>query len=211
MKKILLGIVAVLAIAVGGVFVAALGQPDVLKLSRSTVVAATPADIYPLANDLKEWIRWNPWQDLDPNQKTAFSETTAGVGAWYTWEGNDQVGKGRMSVTVAEVDRKVGHRIEFIEPVPGTAETVFLLTPEGDGTTVTWSFESPNPFMSKVFGLFYDMEAMIGAYFEKGLARLKPLAEERAKAREEAERAKAAAEQAAAGTEGTAPNAGAAP
>lgn len=213
MKKIALGLLGVLVLAVLGVVVAAMGQPDVLTLSRSTVIAATPADVYPLVNDLQEWTRWSPWQDLDPNQKTAYSETTAGVGAWYTWEGNSQVGRGRMTVTASEADRKVGHRVEFIEPFPSTADTVLLLTPEGEGTKVTWSFESPNSFMGKVFGLFNDMDAMLGADFEKGLARLKPLAEERAKARVEAERAaaEAAAAQAAAGTEGTAPAAGATP
>lgn len=197
MKKVLLGILAVVVLTLLGVVVAALAQPDTLRLSRSVVIAAAPADVFPLANDFDQWSKWNPWQDLDPAQKTTFSDARSGVGAWYSWEGNDQVGKGKMTITTSEPNQKVGHHIEFIEPFASTADTELAFTPEGDNTKVTWSFESPNNFMGKVFGLFMDMEGLLGADFEKGLARLKPLAEAQAVARKDAEKAAAEAEAAA--------------
>jgi hypothetical protein len=53
----------------------------------------------------------------------------------------------------------------------------FTLDPKGEATTVTWAMEGPMPFISKVICLFVDMDRMVGADFEAGLANLKSIAE----------------------------------
>jgi hypothetical protein len=47
----------------------------------------------------------------------------------------------------------------------------------GDATSVTWAMEGPMPFVSKLICLFIDMDRMVGADFEAGLANLKSIAE----------------------------------
>ena len=37
---------------------------------------------------------------------------------------------------------------------------------------VTWAMTGSNDFMGKLFGLFLDLDAQVGADFEKGLAQL---------------------------------------
>jgi len=124
--------------------------------------------------------------------ETTYSEVTSGPGAWYSWKGNDQVGKGKMSVlTVA--DDKVTHDLEFFEPWQSKATITFTFKPEGDNTRVTWAMDEDQKFGAKVAGLFMDMDAMLGADFEKGLGKLKPLAESAATTRVAAEEAAAAA------------------
>ena len=44
--------------------------------------------------------------------------------------------------------------------------------PSGAGTNVTWTMNGHNNFMAKAFSAFMDMDKMIGADFEKGLAGL---------------------------------------
>ena len=48
---------------------------------------------------------------------------------------------------------------------------------DGDTTTVTWAMYGPAAFITKVMGLFFSMDTMIGRDFEAGLASLKALAE----------------------------------
>jgi hypothetical protein len=50
--------------------------------------------------------------------------------------------------------------------------TQFDFAPSGSGTQVTWAMTGHNNFMAKAFGLFMDMEKMVGPDFEKGLADL---------------------------------------
>src|SRR5206468_2599927 len=95
----------------------------------------------------------------------------------------------------------------FIEPWENTCEATFTLVPEGTGTKVTWAMEGKNNFMGKVAGMFMNMDAMVGADFEKGLVALKEVGEGNAKKAVEtaAAAAAAAATEAQAKADATAP------
>lgn len=211
MKKVLMIVGGGLAVLVLGFVGIVMMQPDDQHIERSVVIAASPADVFPFANDFDKWIQWNPWQDLDPNQKVTFSENKVGAGAWYTWEGDDKVGKGKMAIRESVEPSKIVEDLTFIEPFASTALITFTFTPEGDKTKVVWAMDSEQNFGAKAAGLFMDMDAMLGADFEKGLKKLQPLAEAEAARRVEAERVAAEAAAAAAPVEGAVADAAAAP
>jgi hypothetical protein len=87
-----------------------------------------------------------------------------------------------------------------LKPFQATNATSFAFKQgDGDVTLVTWSMDGENGFMSKAAGIFMDMDKMLGGDFEKGLAKLKEIAETQAAAKAKAdELAKAAAAKAAA-------------
>lgn len=109
--------------------------------------------------------------------KRSYSGPAAGVGAIYAWSGNDAVGTGKQTITTSEPPRLVRIHLEFIEPWPQTAPTTFTFTPAGEGTAVTWAIDGTNDFAGKAFSLFMDMDALLGKDFDRGLARLKGVAE----------------------------------
>jgi len=55
----------------------------------------------------------------------------------------------------------------------------FELKPEGDATRLTWTMKGKNDFHAKIFSLFVNCEKLVGGDFEKGLANLKALVEEK--------------------------------
>ncbi len=199
MRKLLLGIGAVALLAIGGFAGVVAVRPSTLATERSVTVAAKPSDVYPYANDFDGWMKWNPWKDLDPDQKVTFSEPRSGVGAWYEWQGNDTVGRGKMTIRETTPDSRVVWDLAFIEPFASNATVTMLITAEGDGSRVTWAFTSEQDFAGRAFGLLFDMESMLGKDFEKGLARLAPMVEADAEVRRrvEAEAAEVAASAAA--------------
>jgi hypothetical protein len=202
MKKAILGLVAVIVVLVVGVVAAAMMQPDKIHLERQITIAdATAADMAPFAEDLKKVNEWSPWVGMDPNAAMTYSEKTSGVGASYSWKGNDQVGEGKMEVTTSEPG-KVVHHLTFVAPFEGQADATIAYEEKDGGVVVTWSYDDPAPiFMTKVMSVFMSMESMLGPEYEKGLQSLKPLVEAAAAARVAAEKAaaeKAAAEKAAA-------------
>ncbi len=172
-KKIALGVLAVIVLILG---LAAM-QPDSFAVRRSIAVKAPPEKIASLLTDFHHWPSWSPWEKLDPNMKRTFSGAPSGKGAVYEWEGNSDVGKGRMEILDASAPAKTVVKLAFLEPVESHSTTEFTLTPQGDTTTVTWNMHGPMPFVSKLMTVFMNMDDMIGKDFDKGLAQLKTAAE----------------------------------
>jgi len=118
-----------------------------------------------------------PWEKLDPAMKRTFSGATKDLGAVYAWEGNKDVGRGRMEVVSLTPPTKVGIKLNFYVPMESAAMTDFVLEPKGDTTTVTWTMSGKTDFMAKMMSVFVSMDSMIGPAFESGLAQMKAVAE----------------------------------
>jgi uncharacterized protein YndB with AHSA1/START domain len=173
LKKILfalLGIIAALAVIV-------VLQPSDFRISRSTTIAAPAATVFEQVNDFHKWEGWSPWAKLDPNMKQSHEGAPTGVGASYWWSGNDQVGEGRMTLTESRPSEMIRIKLEFLKPFAATNTAEFSFKPDGNQTTVTWSMFGSNNFMAKAFGIVMNMDKLVGADFEKGLAQLKTVAE----------------------------------
>ncbi|WP_426172658.1 SRPBCC family protein [Massilia sp. TWR1-2-2] len=172
-KKIALGVLAIVVLILG---LAAM-KPDSFSVRRSIAVKATPEKIASLLTDFHQWASWSPWEKLDPNMKRIFSGAASGKGAVYEWEGNSDVGKGRMEIVDASTPSRTVVKLAFFQPVESHSTTEFTLTPQGDSTNVTWYMHGPMPFVSKLMTVFMNMDDMIGKDFDKGLAQLKTAAE----------------------------------
>ena len=171
----IIGIVLVVAVAAFLIYAAM--QPEDFRIQRHTTVGAPPERIYPLITDFRGWGAWSPWETKDPAMKRTFSGAAAGVGAVYAWEGNKDVGTGKMTILEATAPGKVVIKLEFLKPFEATNTAEFTLDPQGDATAIHWAMYGKNNFLSKLVCVFMDMEKMVGPDFESGLAGLKALAE----------------------------------
>ena len=174
MWKMILGIFALVVVGILGF---ATTRPDTFRVERSIVINAPPARIYALLDDFHQWSQWSPWEKLDPALKRTFSGAPSGVGATYEWQGNREAGHGRMDVVDATPPSQLGISIHFIEPFDSTNRVVFALAPEAGGTRVVWSMDGPALYITKLMGLFFSMDRMVGGDFERGLTTLKSAAE----------------------------------
>jgi hypothetical protein len=170
-------VVIILALLVIGVLLFAATKPDELRVQRSIAVKAPPEKIFPLINDFHRWRAWSPYENKDPALKRSFSGPESGKGAIYAWEGNKDVGQGRMEIVDAPAPSKVEIDLQFIKPFEARNVAEFTMIPKGDTTEVTWLMRGPTPFISKVMQVFFNMDKMIGNDFEVGLANLKAQAE----------------------------------
>lgn len=176
LKRVGLGLVAVVLLFV----IVVMTRPSAFRIERSATVAAPPEAVYAQVADFRAWARWSPWEGLDPALKRTYDGPAAGPGASYAWSGNDDVGEGKMTITGAEQPSNVTVRVEFIKPIEATNTAIFTLVPAPSGTRVTWAMEGENGFIGKAFGMFMDMDKMVGADFEKGLGAMKQIVESKA-------------------------------
>lgn len=106
-----------------------------------------------------------------------FSGSESGVGAKYLWSGNRKVGQGSMEIVDAISPSSVQIALEFVKPFKASNSTTFSLESDGAGTKVTWAMTGQKTFMTRVMGIFKSMDSMVGPDFERGLGRLKTVAE----------------------------------
>ena len=145
-------------------------------VSRSTTVIADPARVHGLINSFHEWTAWSPWEDLDPELQRDYTGSESGVGARYAWSGNRKAGQGSMEITSSTPD-EIGLRLAFLRPFKSTSEVTFSLVPAVDGTEVTWLMTGEQRGLIGLVGKVVPMDRLIGKDFEKGLTRLKAVAE----------------------------------
>jgi len=114
--------------------------------------------------------------------RRAHSGSASGKGAVYAWDGDRNIGKGRMEITDTAPPTRIIIRLDFEEPFAAHNVVEFNLQPEGSATSVTWSMQGRSSFISRLIGIFINMDRMIGKDFEAGLASLKAVAERQADA-----------------------------
>lgn len=152
---------------------------DTFTVERSTSIKASAERIHAFLNDFRQWVDWSPWEGIDDNLERTYSGPTSGVGAGYAWAGNRKVGSGSMVVTRSVPPLRLDIDLRFVKPFKAENKTEFHLVREddGDSTRVVWTMSGKKTLMSKVMGLFMSMDKLVGRDFEKGLAKLKQLAE----------------------------------
>ena len=169
-------IVIVIAAALVAALAYAATRPDTFAIRRSTTIAAPPERIFPMIDDLRAQSAWSPFEK-DPQMKRTHSGAARGRGAVYEWDGNRQVGAGRIAITDSVPPSKVVLALDMLRPFKASNTVEFTLDRAGAGTNVTWSMQGRQPYMAKVMGLVMDCDKMVGSQFEEGLAKLKALAE----------------------------------
>ena len=174
-----MSIVAIVAIIIAVAIVAVLAyaatRPDAFQIQRTASIKAPPERIFPLIVDLHAHTTWSPFEK-DPNMKRTHSGAPRGKGAVYEWEGNNQVGSGRLAITDS-TPSKITMALDMFKPFKAHNTVEFSLQPNEGWTNVTWQMHGRQPFMAKLMSMFIDCDKMVGKQFEEGLGKMKALAE----------------------------------
>jgi hypothetical protein len=192
-------------IAIAGVLVlfaaVAATRPSAYHVERKLEVPGSADVVFGVLNDLHQFagvpVFFGSPLTADPNMQKTFDGPAAGVGQSFAWSGKD-AGTGRMTIEENVPGQKVRMKLEFVKPMASTAACTLSLAGTPTGSFVTWSMDGNHNFLGKAFGMFMDMDKMLGADIEKGLVRLKTAAEDKQVAIAAAAAAQAAADRAAA-------------
>jgi effector-binding domain-containing protein len=149
--------------------------PDSAHLERSITIARPPSQVFAVLNSYRRFNDWSPWFDIDPHAKVTISGPGSGVGAKYAWAGNKDVGRGSQQIIESKPNEMVKTALDFGDM--GKPMAAFHLTPAGQGTQLTWSFDMNfnGKLISRYFGLMVD--SFVGKDYDKGLLKLKSLVE----------------------------------
>lgn len=166
----LLGILAVLLIV-------AYLLPKKYSVERSIYINADKHLIYDLTSNFRKWTLWVPWtQEMDSTAVFEITGMDGQVGATWKWNGN-KMGEGIMTATDFIPGQLITYDLSFAQGKYKSKGKIVI--EDGDSCKVAWFDEGDlgdNP-LNRYMGLF--MNKMMGPDFEKGLSKLKKVAEER--------------------------------
>lgn len=175
-------IIATLAIGIGlpvaALLVYAATRPDTFRVERAASIKAPADKIFPLLEDFRRFVSWSPYETRDPGMKRTYGGAPSGKGAVYEWDGDSNVGQGRMEIAEASPPSRLTLTFDMVRPFAAHNIIEFTLEPHGDATIVTWSMQGPVPFPAKILHVFVNMDRMVGGDFETGLANLKAIVEQ---------------------------------
>ena len=162
---------------IAAVLIYAATRPDVFRVERTAHIEASPERIFPHINDLDKFAAWSPYEKKDPAMKKTRSGPPAGKGAAMAWDGDKNVGTGRLEIVDSSPPSRVTMNLDMLRPFEAHNVVEFTLQPNGGATNVTWAMQGHTPYIAKVVHIFLDMDRMVGTDFEIGLANLKAIAE----------------------------------
>jgi effector-binding domain-containing protein len=139
-------------------------------VEQSLSINVAPDVLFPFLADFRQWPRWSPWLVVEPEARLDF----AADGKSYAWDGR-VIGAGSIESAGVEAPKTLDFVLRFLRPFKSTSTTRMVLAPESGGTRVTWSMAGKLPFF--LFFLKPMLTNGVRMDFERGLARLKDLAE----------------------------------
>lgn len=164
------------------VFVAVVAtRPSLYRVERTLEVTAPVEVVFGILNDLHRFARvfvlfGTPLEKRDPEMQKTFEGPPSGPGQSFAWSGKE-AGEGKLRIEKSVPGQAVVISLEFVKPMASQAMCTFSFAGRPDGTLVTWSMEGKHNFLGRAFGVFLNMDRMLGKDLEKGLTELKAAAE----------------------------------
>ncbi len=152
--------------------------PSKVHIERSIMVNSAPDVPYNLINDLTKFNDWSPWYEIDTNAAYTNSELKTGVGACILWKSNNtDLGNGKLTITEIKTNELIVTKLEVEGWDPSSAS--YFFTKENNTTKIIWTMDSDmgNNIIGRWFGLL--MDDLIGKDYDKGLASIKKICEEK--------------------------------
>jgi hypothetical protein len=163
----------VLSIALAAAGAVALAPPTTtFRVEGSVQLGVLPAEV---ASQLPDLRRWAPWGS-EPGVRLACGGVAGEVGASCHWSGGARVGRGRLTLLAAGRSQ-VALGLEVAEPGAYGGDLTLQVSPDGQGTLVTWTLTGERPGWLRWAALPAPLERF-DAQLARALLALEPAADE---------------------------------
>ncbi len=174
LKKLGLGLLGL----IGLILIAALFVSKDFNYEKTITIDAPIDRVWENVNSLGDLEKWSPWAAYDPNMKKEITGTDGTIGAKNTWDSQvENVGAGSQEIVEIKAPTLFKTKLVFTKPFENEADGFVKLSPNGNKTDVSWSFESEMKYPFNIMKIFMNMEKSIGKDFSLGLSKLKKICE----------------------------------
>ncbi len=168
----------ILAVIIGLPLIIALFVSNDFSYEQSITINAPIEQVWASTNSLEKMDEWSPWTAKDPDLEQSFTGTSGAVGSENCWDSqHPEVGAGCQTITKVEAPTLLESHLSFSRPNESEGDAYVKLAEKNGATEVTWGMVSELPYPFNLINLVMDAEAAMSGEFNKGLNRLKEIAE----------------------------------
>src|SRR5687768_9523546 len=96
--------------------------PTRQKIERTVTINAPVGIVYDYLNKIENFNQVTVWNKRDSTVKYTKTGNDGTVGSAFSWDGDIAIsGKGKMTITALEPNKKIEHMLEFTYPKKGSA------------------------------------------------------------------------------------------
>jgi hypothetical protein len=174
-KKILLGIGALIVLLVVGVVALVFTVSGDYRVEREVTINKPKAEVFSYVKMLKNQNEWGPWAKKDPAINLDYRGTDGTPGFVSAWKSEkDEVGSGEQEITKIVDGERIDTQLRFKEPFNSSSDAYMITEAVGENQTkVKWGFAGTMPKPFNLMSLVMDMDKEVGKDFEEGLNTLK--------------------------------------
>ncbi len=170
-----IGIAVLILISIFVIFVAT--RKGQFLYERSGLIAAPAEKIFPYLKSFQLGSQWSPYDKMDPKIKKSFYKEDGEVGSVMNFEGNHQVGSGRLEILNIVPNQMVEIRLKMFKPFEAENNIQYRLTSENGLTRFTWLMSGDSKFVGKLMNVFIDVEKLVADQFTVGINDLSAIVE----------------------------------
>jgi len=156
------------------VVVVGLILPSKIHVEQTQVINAPAATVFNQVNNMENWEKWSAWKLGDPGMVISYPGKKVGKGGSYSWK-SDKSGNGSMEIIESNPNSSIKTELNFEGQGGGFGTWKF--EPEGNGTKVTWAFDTDmgsNPIAS-IMG--FMMKGTLNTSLKESLENMKGVVE----------------------------------
>ena len=160
------------------VLVVALFVKKEFASEKEVVINKTKQEVFNYIKLLKNQNDYGVWAKKDPNIKQEYKGTDGTEGFVSSWEGNSDVGKGSQTIKKITEGQRLDMELHFIKPFDSYSPA-WMATEDVSSTQtkVKWGMSGKMVYPFNIFGLFMNMDEMIGKDLQTGLDNMKAILE----------------------------------
>ena len=80
-----------------------------------TIEINSSINVFGQVNILINWSNWSAWHKMDPNASYTYSNTDAGIGAFYFFEGDPElIGSGSLTILESTKNKSIRTEVIFL-------------------------------------------------------------------------------------------------
>ncbi len=176
-KKLILSIVALLAVVIALPLIAALFAKKDFEIEREIVIAKPRNEVFDYLRFLKNHDKFSKWANIDPKMKKEYRGTDGTVGFVSAWNSEDQnVGVGEQEIKKITDGERIDYELRFTKPFTST-DPAYVITetvPEKQ-TKVKWGYIGKMSYPMNL--MIPTIQAQLARDLDDGLRNLKKLLE----------------------------------